>query len=161
MDNVQGPPCPRGFSKALWAKTLGPTLTLPSPLTLSHPSARPQPSAGAFSRVLASEHWGFGTPKPQCQTHPTASPPPGHIRAPPIIQGGRTGRAHRARGDIQRSRAINPLGPSSPTQRPQLGPPLLSPHSHKLQPACLLEANPNPRSATQGPFPRSLEPQRW
>ena len=100
---------------------MGPCSPYPAP-NLVPPLACPQPSAGAFPRVLASEHWGFATPEPQCQTHPTASPPPRHIGAPPIIQGVRTGRAHRAQGDIQRSHVINPLGPSSPTQRLHLRP---------------------------------------
>ena len=46
-------------------------------------------------------------------------------------------------------------------QCPHLGLLLCSPHSHWLRTACLLGANPNPRWALKGPFPRGLAPQQW
>ena len=54
MEKVQGPPSPQGFSKALQAKTLGPTLPLPSAFTSSHPSA---PHTALHSHRPAS--WGL------------------------------------------------------------------------------------------------------
>ena len=116
----------------------------PSALTLAHPyDATTLPSDSVsqprlanikirsapewpFPRGLASEHWGFATPEPLRQTHSTTTPPPGHIGAPPNIQGGRTGRALRAQSNIRKSHAINPLGPCSPSPEPspQPAPPL-------------------------------------
>ena len=56
-------------------------------------------------------------------------------------------------------------------RRPHLSPPISSPPSQRIEPAGFLEANPNPRSAPEGPLPSGLvplrrglrtpEPQRW
>ena len=63
--------------------------------------------------------------------------------------------------DIQTPTAPNPLGPHfpSPAHSPQPAPPLAT--QTRILSASLLGANPNPRSATEGPFPRSLVLQHW
>lgn len=55
----------------------------------------------------------------------------------------------------------NPWAHAPPPQGPHLVLPLRLPHSHRLGLARLLKANPNPRSATERPFPRGLAPQHW
>ena len=178
-ENRQGPPRPGGTSKAPCAKTLGPTLPLPSALTLAHPSAchtalrfnlpaswgqtlkLRRPTSGPTQGAWPQSTGDLLPPRPERQTHPTASPPPGHISGPPIIQSGRMGRALQARGDIQRSCIINPLDPSSPSSAPSPRPAPPSPLSPWLWPAGLLRANPNPRLAPEGPVPRGLVLQCW
>ena len=113
-------------------KTLGPTLPLPSALTSARPSAHrtavgtgllgTNPKArsdpeGPFLRSLAPQSWGLGTPEPQHQTHPAARPPPGPIRAPPIIQSRRTGRPSEPPVN-SKDPAPKPWGPCSTSPAP-------------------------------------------
>ena len=126
--------------------------------------AKPNPRLAPewpFPRGMVPHCWGLGTTEPQGQTHTAAWPPPGPIGAPPLIQGGRMGMALHAMGDIRVCMRQNPWVHAPPAQRPHLGPPLCSPHNHRLGPPGLLGANPNPRSAPKGPFPRGLALQSW
>ena len=153
QENGQGPPSTSDRQRPPEPKPLGPRSPSPAPSPWPTPTMplrchriqsasllsanlkiRSAPE-WPFPRGLASEHWGFATPEPLRQTHSTTTPPPGHIGAPPIIQGGRTGRALRARSNIRKSRAINPLGPCSPSPEPspQPAPPLAA---HPLARAC-------------------------
>ena len=120
--------------------------------------AKPNPRLAPewpFPRGMAPHRWGLGTTGPQSQTHTASWPPPGPIGAPPLIQGGRTGMALRALGDIRVCMRQNPWFHAPPAQRPHFGPPLCSPHSHRLRPPGLLGANPNPRLAPRGPSHRA------
>ena len=166
----------------------GPTLPLASALTSAapplttypadracrppggNPNARSAPE-GCLPRGLAPQRWGLGTPEPKRRTHRAAPLPPGVVGALPVIQGGkRTGPSEPPatfEGPLrQNARALSPA-----RQHPHLGPPLRSQHSRRIRLGGLLGANPNPRSAPEGPLLRSLarqrrglgapEPQRW
>ena len=155
------------------AKTLGPTLPLPStllrpPLHRKHRchlgpagilGANPNPRSSPelpFPRGLVPQCWGLGTTDPQCQTHPVARTTPGPLGAPLIIQAGSTSRALRAPRDNQRPHGTKPLGQSSCSYRPQWGP-LLARHtaiSSVLLASCglpLILRHP-PRGSSQGPW---------
>ena len=55
---------------------------------------------GPLPRGLETQRRALGTPEPQRQIHPAASPPLRPLGAPPVIQGGRRGRALRAPSDV-------------------------------------------------------------
>ena len=63
-----------------------------------NPNTRLAPK-GPFLRGLMPQCWGFGTTKPQCQTHPVARPKLRPIKALRLIQDGRKGRALQAPGE--------------------------------------------------------------
>ena len=128
--NGQGPLSHWRLSKALRAKTLVPTLPLPSALTSARPSA-PCTEGGSGLPVLCgltlTLGWpsrvppkdsgaympGIWDPKPQNHTHAAATPPPGPLGAPPLIQGGRTDRALEKPATFEASRA-KMQGPTLP-----------------------------------------------
>ena len=116
-ENGQGFLSPGRPSKAPRAKTLGPTILLACALTSACPSARCTdggselpasrgltltlgwpPESPSQEAGLATQ--GLGTPEPELQTQLAAPPPPGPLGAPPVIQGGRTGRSLQAPGDF-------------------------------------------------------------
>ena len=105
---------------------------------------------GPLRRGLEPQCLGLGTPEPQRRTHRVTAPPPGPLGAPPVIQGGRTGRALQSPGDLRRQPAPKCLGPRSRSPTPSPRPPLCSPHSWQIGLNRLLGDNSNPRSAPEG-----------
>ena len=160
---------------------LGPTLPRASDLTLAHPSIRRR--AGGSSLPAS---WGLtltlgrpprGPSQRDCRRTPgigdlrvatldspfgPAPPRPAHTRAarvPPIIQGGRMGRALPAPVTFEGPQRQNAGAHSPARQRPDLRPCLHSPQTADR--ACRpTGANLYPRSAPKGPLPRGLVPQR-
>ena len=111
---------------------LGPPLRSPHTQWMGPPDllgAKPTPRSfleGPIPRGLAPQPRGLGTPEPQRRTHHAAPPPSRPLRAPPVIQGGRTDRTLRAPGDLRRPPAVKGLGTRShsPVPSPRPAPPL-------------------------------------
>ena len=112
VGNGQGPPTPRRHSMAPAPKPLGPRSPWPAPSPRSAQPLSTQLSVwvsrllganpnhgsaleGPFPRGLVPQCRGLGTPEPQRQTHPASTLTARPIGVPPLIQGGRTGRALR------------------------------------------------------------------
>ena len=95
----------------------------PACLLWPNPNPRSAPE-GPLPRGLVPQCWGLETPGPQRRTHPVTPPPPGPLEALPVIQGIRTGRALRARGDSRKPTVPKRLGPHScaPTASPRPSP---------------------------------------
>lgn len=108
---------------------------------------------------MPRQRQGLGTPEPQHRTQTAAAPPPGPLRVPPSIHGGRTGRAPRAPGDLRWPPAPKPLDPPSPSPEPS--PQAAAQLAAQLaDPACLAPgANSNPRSSAEQPLPWGLQSQ--
>ena len=169
--DFQRPPAPKrwGSRSGLPARSPGPVLHSahsrrfgPASLLGANPDPRLAPER-PLPRGLAPQCQGLGTPEPQRGTHPAAPPPPKPLGAPPVIQGGRKGRALRAAPDLRPSKAPaqTSLGYCSGSPAPSPQPNTPGAAQPRIGPAGLLEANPNPRPAPEGPIPRSLALQRW
>ena len=133
-------------------KALGPTFPLLSALSSACPSARCTssrsglPDSWGLTRPLAgllrgpiqgawrpnAGDWEAPNPSTGLTLQPTAT---WAVGAPPVIQGGRTGRALRVPGELRRPRAPKHLGPRSisPAPSPPPHPPLATP---PVDPAC-------------------------
>ena len=127
-ENGQGPTSHQRTSKAPVPKRLGshsrspvpsprPTPPLatqpadrPAGLLCANPNPRSAPE-GPVPRGQALPHLDSWTPEPQLQIHPAALPPPGPLRAPTVIHGGRTCRALRALANFEAPRPKT-LGPT-------------------------------------------------
>ena len=130
-ENGQGPPSLLGPSKAPGAKTLGPTLPLVSAITSARPSARHTAGGSCLPASLGltltlgrsprgtsqlvwrsnTGDWGPRSPSAGITLLPRRHPALG---APPVIQGGSTGRALRAPEDLRRPPRAKTLGPTLP-----------------------------------------------
>ena len=154
------------------SKILGPSLPMPSTLTLALPSLRRR----AISSGLPAS-WGLSLTLGQPPMGPSLLAwrrNPGDWRPPStnarLTCRQATTRAHL--GGTAETGRENGQGPASPlrpsnapcqnpwshaplAQQPQLGPPSRYPQSRRLGPASLLVSNPNLRSAPEGPFPRA------
>ena len=169
LATFEGPPCQNRWSHASLPQRshLGPRIHSHHSHGLDLSASwglNPKPKSapkGPFQRGLVLQCWGLGTNEPQPQNHTPTRPPPGPTEASPIIQGGRMGRALRATSSLEGPPCQNPWAHAPLPQHPHLGPSLCSPDSRQFGPASLLGANPNLRSAPEGPFPRGLAPQLW
>ena len=135
--DFQRPPAPKrwGPRSGLPARSPGPVLHLahsrrfgPASLLGANPDPRLAPER-PLPRGLAPQCQGLGTPEPQRGTHPAAPPPPKPLGAPPVIQGGRKGRALRAAPDLRRHPHKQAWAIAQAPQRPHLSPTLREPHS--------------------------------
>ena len=93
--------------------------------------------------------------------HPLSGPPLGPMGRHLLFRAGELSGPSEPPAIFEGPPRQNPWAHAPPPQGPHLVLPLRSPHSHRLGLAGLLKANPNPRSATERPFPRGLAPQHW
>ena len=89
----------------------------PARLLGANPKPRLVPEY-SFRRSLAPQRRGMETPESQHRSHPAAPLPPGPLGLPPVIHGGRPGRALQAPSDLRRPPMPKRLGPCSRSPAP-------------------------------------------
>ena len=117
----------------------------------SNPRLAPE---GPLPRSLVPKRWGLEIPEPQCLTHPATPPQPGLLGAPPVIQGGEWGGPAESLETFEGPWCQNAWAHTPAQQSPHLVPPFHSLHSWQIEPAGVLGANPNARSAPRGAHPK-------
>ena len=155
-------PGPRSRPPALSTRSATPLSTQLANRACWPPRGYPNPMLAPkvpLPRGLAPERGGLGIPEPQRLTHPAAPPPLGLLGALPVIQEGEWAWPAESPETFEGPQHQNAWAHAPAPQRPHLDPPLLSPHSWRIEPAGVPGAKPNPRSSPEGLLPSDPVPQ--